>query len=579
MAEATLPAAPASGGISGGSGVPLDLSRTGAGAGFSQRLMDFASQPAVRRALPALAAFGAIVIAGLAYLAIASGPSRVLYSDLTDSERAQVAQALDAAGIAYDIDVATGRVSVSEDDLYRARMQVASTTGMATPQSATDMLDSIPMGASRTMEGERLRLARERELMMTIQEIDGINSVRVHLATPERSVFVRDNSPASASVMLRLVRGRSLGSDQVDAIVNLVAGSVPGLSPQAVRVVDQNGRLLSNVSDDAHDGLVLQREFEAKLREQVSQLLVPMLGEGNFSSEVQVALEQSETTSARESYEPEGVIRSESEMNSTRRADNNAAGGVPGVLANTPPPPADLVEEAPNPDGEAAAEAANPPTDTENSAQRQYELGREVAVTTAPSGRLTRISVAVAVDAAALEAIAPATEEQLQELISAAVGADADRGDVVTVMGSAFDEVVAEEVPFYESWWFDLALRYGGAFVALLLLIFLGVRPLLKRLKQPEAASEGDEESEDDDEDEEVSDDEADGDANSEGLDAAGQPKAIANDGVAVDSSAQIELARQLAVSQPDRAVAALQRMLAAPLPAPEPNEETEPAS
>jgi len=136
---------------------------------------------------------------------------------------------------------------------------------MATPQSATDMLDSIPMGASRTMEGERLRLARERELMMTIQEIDGINSVRVHLATPERSVFVRDNSPASASVMVRLARGRSLGSDQVDAIVNLVAGSVPGLSPQAVRVVDQNGRLLSNVSDDAHDGLVLQREFEAKL--------------------------------------------------------------------------------------------------------------------------------------------------------------------------------------------------------------------------------------------------------------------------------------------------------------------------
>jgi len=558
MAEATLPAAPVGGGIGGGgSGVPLDLSRSD--ASFTQRVMDFASQPAVRRALPALAAFGAIVIAGLAYLALASSPSRVLYSDLTDSERAQVAQALDAAGITYEIDVATGRVSVSEDDLYRARMQVASTTGMATPQSATDMLDSIPMGASRTMEGERLRLARERELMMTIQEIDGINSVRVHLATPERSVFVRDNSPASASVMVRLARGRSLGSDQVDAIVNLVAGSVPGLSPQAVRVVDQNG--------------------------------VPMLGDGNFSSEVQVALEQSETTSARESYEPEGVIRSESEMNSTRRAGNNAAGGVPGVLANTPPPPADLVEEAPNPDGEAAAEAANPPTDTENSARRQYELDREVAVTTSPSGRLTRISVAVAVDAAAMEAIAPATEEQLQALISAAVGADENRGDVVTVMASAFDEVVAEEVPFYESWWFDLALRYGGAFIALLLLIFLGVRPLLKRLKQPEAAAkdaeedeDSDEDSDDDDDDEQNSEDSEAGSGdyeNSDGPDASGQPKAIADNGVVVDSSAQIELARQLAVSQPDRAVAALQRMLAAPPPTPEPDpsEEEEAAS
>ncbi len=563
MAEATLPSAPAT----GGPGIPLDLGEPS----WSQRFSAFISQPAVRRALPALGAFGAIVIAGLAYLAIASGPSRVLYSDLTDSERAQVAQALDSAGIAYEIDAATGRVSVAEDDVYRARMQVASTTGMATPQSATDMLDSIPMGASRTMEGERLRLARERELTMTIQEIDGIKSVRVHLATPERSVFVRDNSPASASVMVRLARGGSLGSDQVNAIVNLVAGSVPGLSPQSVRVVDQNGRLLSTESDSVHDGLMLQREFEAKLREQVSQLLVPMLGEGNFSTEVQVALEQSETTSARETYEPEGVVRSESEMSATRRTGNDAAGGVPGVLANTPPPPADLVEEAPDPEGEGAGADPNPPTDSETSARRQYELGREVAVTTAPSGRLTRLSVAVAVDAEALAALAPADEEKLQELISAAVGADEARGDVVTVMASAFDEVTAEDPAFYEAWWFDLAVRYGGAFLALILLLFFGVRPLLKRLKQPDAAKDDDEE----EDDENVDDDEdADGEDDASSDAAAGDAPIMLS---SADSAAQVDLARQLAASQPDRAVAALQRMLAAPPPQAE--EEADPAT
>ncbi len=528
----------------------------------------FAQQPAVRRALPALGTLVAIMIAGTAYFALAEGPSRVLYSDLSDGERAQVAEALDSAGIAYTIEASTGRVSVAEDDVYRARMQVASNTGLAAPQSATDMLDSIPMGASRTMEGERLRLARERELMMTIQEIDGINSVRVHLATPERSVFVRNKSPATASVMVRLARGGSLGKDQVDAIVNLVAGSVPGLTSDAVRVVDQNGRLLSSTSESPLDGLVLQSEFEAKLRDQVAKLLTPMLGEGKFSTEVQVALEQSETTSARESYEPEGVVRSETESSATRMAgDGNAAGGVPGVLANTPPPPAELVEEAPNPEGEAAGDAAAPqPTDTETSARRNFELGREVAVTTAPSGRLTRISVAVAVDAEAMKAIAPADEAKLQELISAAVGADEERGDVVNVMASAFDPVVIEEPAFYEAWWFDPALRYGGGFLALILLLFFGVRPMLKRLKQAGAKDEDDAEGSEEDED-------ADEDEDSLASSTAGALMApgMGAGQTAPDVAAQVELARQLAISQPDRAVAALQRMLAAP---PQPSEE-----
>lgn len=523
----------------------------------------------MRRALPALGALGAILLAGMAYLAISAPPSRTLYSDLNDSERAQVADALEGAGIDYTIDAGTGRVSVAEDDIYRARMQVASNTGLSTPQSATDMLDSIPMGASRTMEGERLRLARERELTMTIQEIDGIQSVRVHLATPERSVFVRDNSPASASVMVRLARGGSLSQEQVDAIVNLVAGSVPGLSSQDVRVADQNGRLLSSQSDNAMDGLVLQREFEAKLRDQISQLLTPMLGDGNFSSEVQVALEKSETTSARESYEPEGVVRSESEMSATRSNPANGAGGVPGVTANTPPPPAELVEEAPNPggDGQAGGGDAAPPTENETSAQRQYELGREVSVTTAPSGQLTRISVAIAVDAEALKAIAPATEEKLQELVSAAVGADAKRGDVVTVVSSAFEVATLEEPAFHEAWWFDLAVQYGGGFLALVLLLVLGVRPLLKGLKNAAAAAAEKDVNSDDAFDDAGTDE--DGVAINLSADAADRSLTpmIETGEPAPDVATQVKLARQLASAQPDRAVAALQRMLAAPEP------------
>ena len=208
--------------------------------------------------------------------------------------------ALEAGGIGYAIDNATGALSVAENDVYRARMLVASDAGIAAPEDASAMLDAMPLGTSRTLEGERLRLARERELMLTIREIDGIESVRVHLATPERSVFVRENNPPSASVMVRLVSGRSLSQSQVEAIVNLVAASVPGMSADAVRVVDQNGRLLSDPREQVTEGLTLQREHEAKLREQVDALLLPLLGDGNFSAQVQVELDQTEVTSARE---------------------------------------------------------------------------------------------------------------------------------------------------------------------------------------------------------------------------------------------------------------------------------------
>lgn len=500
------------------------------------------AQPAVRKSLPALAGLAALGGVGALYLMLASEPQRMLYSSLTDEERAQVVATLDSGAIDYTIDNATGAINVAEDDLYRARMLVAGNGALAAPETSEDMLNGIPLGASRTLEGERLKLARERELVRTISEIDGIESVRVHLATPERSVFVREKTAPSASVMVRLARGRSLDPAQVDAIVNLVAGSVPGMASKDVRVVDQNGALLSDPADGSGEALERQRAFEAKLREQVAQLLTPLLGEGNFSTEVQVELVQEESTKARESYDKEGIVQAESESQSVRSAPG-AAGGVPGVLANTPPPPAVLEEAAPQ--GGALGQPGSP-SDSQSSASRNYALGREVQVTSSAPGGLARLSVAVAVSADALKKIAPADEAKLQGLISAAVGAQAQRGDTVTVMTGKFDPVVTEELPFYQSDWFAMALRYGGALVALLLVLLLGVRPLLAILRGDKAVAEEAEEIEQDDE------------LPAPEVHPAGQLAPPAN------LTEQVALARRLAVEQPDRAVNALQRMLIA---------------
>ncbi|MXO71159.1 flagellar basal-body MS-ring/collar protein FliF [Alteraurantiacibacter buctensis] len=526
------------------------------GGAIPARLNGLMANPAVRRSLPALAGLGMLGVAGALYLSLSNGPERVLYASLTDEERAGVTAALDTGGIAYDIDPASGTLTVAEDDLYRARMLVASDGALASPDSTSEMLDAIPLGSSRTLEGERLKNVRERELMLTIQEIDGVESVRVHLASPERSVFVRENVAPSASVMVRLARGRSLSEDQVRAIVNLVAGSVPGLAPEAVRVVDQSGRLLSASGSSAGDGLELQRQFEDKLRLQVAQLLTPLIGEGNFSTEVQVELNRSEVTSATESYDNEGAIRAESETSSSQGGEQ-LAGGVPGATTNTPPPPATLEEGAPQGN---AANAATTPANGARSTTRTYELGREVAVSSTGPGGVRRLSVAVALSKEALDKIRPATAAQVQQLVSAAVGANTQRGDQVTVVAGAFEAVEDVEVPFYETGWFAMALRYGGGLLALVLALVLGVRPIVNAIrgKQTDAAAE---------------------DAGGEGADAAegedafqvpGRPQAtVAN--LTVDNGndvlrEQVDLARRLAAEQPDRAVAALRRMLAAPV-------------
>lgn len=439
------------------------------------RLRVFAGQPPVRRMLPWFAGVSTLGVAALTWAMLSPAPQRVLYSTLSDAERASVTDALAKASIAYRIDNATGTLTVNEDDLYRARMLVAQDGALAAPESGAQMLDNLPMGASRTLEGERLRAARERELVLTIQQIDGVEAVRVHLAEGEKSVFVRENAPPSASVMVRLARGRQLSDGQVAAIINLVAGSVPGMAVDAVRVADQHGRLLSQPGSADSDRLELQARMEDKLRRQVSALLTPMLGEGNFTSEIQVDLDMDEVTSARESYDRQGAVRSETQQQSSTAALAPAI-GVPGVLSNTPPPAATARPGPP----EGTPPPSQAPVNGEASSSRTYELGREVAVANSTPGRLKRLSVAVAISAGGKAG----DVEQVRQLISAAVGADPQRGDQVTVVARSFRPSAEESLPFWEAPWFSAVLRHGAALVAVLLVLLLGVRPLVKALRR-----------------------------------------------------------------------------------------------
>ena len=512
------------------------------------RIGTFAAQEPVKKVLPWFAGMAGIGLLALTWAAMSPAPQRVLYSSLDDADRAAVVTALDAASIAYTIDNQTGALSVAEDDVYKARMLVASDGALAAPETGTQMLDSLPMGASRTLEGDRLRAAQERELTLTIQEIDGVESVRVHLAKPERSVFVRDDMPPSASVMLRMARGRQLSQEQVTAVANLVAASVPGLSVDAVRIVDQNGRLLSQANSAEGDRIEQQARMEDKLRTQIEQLLGPMIGAANFTSEIQVELDMNEVTSARESYDKDGVIRREATQASQSTGPGQAA-GVPGVLSNTPPPPATAVPGAPQ---GTPAPAAGAQGNGESSTSRTYELGREVAVSNQGPGGLKRLSVAVALNQDALKGAKPADLQKIQDLVSAAVGADPQRGDKVTLIVRPFTPTEVEPAPFWEMPWFAMAVRNGVALLSVLLVLLLAVRPALKALT---GRKKGEEQA--DEEDADGSEDE-DGETPRLASATSAAPAAPDRDQL----NAQIELAQRIVREQPEDALQALRRMI-----------------
>jgi len=464
-------------------------------------------QPAVKRSLPFVFLVGLVLAGFIAWSMVASSPQRILFANVSDADKAAITSALETANIANSID-GSGSITVAEDDYHKARMLLASQDLPKAAPGGYAILDNLPMGVSRAVEGERLRQARETELARSIQEIDAVAEARVHLATPEASAFVRDRAAPSASVIVKLQPGRALAEAQIRAIVNLVASSVPGMQPDSVTIVDQMGALLSKSGgkDGASAGdtrIDFQRRVEDKYREQLAQLLTPLVGAGNFTAEVQADVDLDESQATRESYDKAGqVMRAEQGAWTGTSKDGVTPGGIPGTLSNTPPPVSTLV--APNAGGASApapvaaaaggsGAAPQPQTKQSDSFTRTYETGKEISVTRAMPGNVRRLSVAVVLREENGKPRGIAEINQLNELVRAAVGYNATRQDQVTVISRKFSAAAdaGKAGPaWYEAEWVPMAARNATALVIALLVLFLGVRPLTKALlKKREDAS------------------------------------------------------------------------------------------
>ena len=445
-------------------------------------LTGFLRQPAVQRALPAIATTAAIGIAALAYFTMQAAPQAQLFAGLDDTDKAAVADALQTQGIGHSIDPATGALTVDADKLHQARIALA---GQGLPKAAPSgdsLIAALPMGSSRAIEGEALRSAREADLSRTIETIDAVKSARVHVAAAEPSLFVREDKPATASVMLTLQNGRSLSDGQVQAIRFLVASSIPGMNADQVSVIDQRGALLSDTTSGSDmKAFQLQLQVEDRFRRALDTLLGPMLGAGNYTVEVHADVDMSESQATRESFpENDRALTSEQITRSTSWSSTPPAVGIPGALSNQPPQATTVTANAPTPTPTAAP---TPGTESNENAARAYEVGREISVTHQPQGRVRRVSVAVALNQGK-KALTQADLTKIDNLVKGAIGYDATRGDLVAINQRPFIKIEDSSPAFYDQGWFmPLIQQVGAILAALLAFLFIG-RPMIRAAKE-----------------------------------------------------------------------------------------------
>jgi flagellar M-ring protein FliF len=451
-------------------------------------LRDMMSQPTVQRILPAFGGLFALLLAGAAWYSFQAPAQRAVFEGLADADKAAVADALQSAGISHAVDRSTGAVTVGEDDFHKARMLLAAQGLPKAAPSGDAMLGALPLGASRAVEGETLRGAREADLARTIEAIDTVKTARIHLAVPEPSPFLRDEVAPAASVMLTLQTGRTLSEAQVRAIGHLVASSVPGLAADQVSIVDQSGALLSGREGADDRQLAAQAQIEDRARRAVAALLAPLVGAGNYTAEIHADLDPSESQSTRESYpKDDRALRREEGNRSSGSSAPPPAIGIPGALSNQPPP-ASQVSAAPGATLTVAGQPAATSTggSTDETYARTFDVGREISVTRQPTGRLRRLTVAVAVrDIKGAKARTAQDVAAIEALVKGAVGFDGTRGDIVAIASRPFADMPPEDaVAFYDKPWFTTLARQVGGLFAAFLAFLLVARPLIRTLRE-----------------------------------------------------------------------------------------------
>jgi len=466
-------------------------------------------QPGFRRAFPTLLASLTAVAAVILYISMQKPEMTTLYSSVSETEKSKIIDSLQNMGIEIQLDPATGELMVPTNVYHQARISLAAQGLPEYSGGSFGSLENMPLGISRSVEGLKLRQAQEAELGKSITEISSIQSARVHLALPEKSVFVRDQTPPTASVFVNLKNGRKIDQTQVLAITNLVSSSVPAMSPSNVSIIDQFGNLLSNSPDDPDQALAdSQLEYRMRLeniyRNRIKSLVTPIVGSGNINAQVNIEIDFTRKEISQEIVDPD-TTATLSEQNSLNVTAKKDAVGIPGAIANEPPQEATVNQEQ-NQAGLAAQvgtgnQVEEEKFETKSSTNlKNYEISKTYETVKNSSNLITRIDAALLIRDRTV--ISPDTGEEISEPVSAevitqvenlvksALGIKPERGDSLTVTSQPFvEEFQGFVTKWYEGVWFRSIVE-KTLLVLLIGVVALGVvRPMLNKILVPTAST------------------------------------------------------------------------------------------
>ncbi len=410
-------------------------------------------------------------------------PYKVLYSDMGKEEASSVVQWLKDQGVPYKLRDQGKTIAVPENKVYSTRLKLAG-AGLPKGQGVGfEVFDKQDFGVTEFTQQVNYQRALQGELSRTISSMGPVENSRIHLVMPEESLLQQQQKETKASVMVQTKRNQSLSQDQINGIVHLVSGSIEGLEKGNVTVVDHRGRRLSENKEGLDSPMSPKKlEYKQKLQSQLEKkaqsLLNRVFGPGQALVRVTADLDFSKQQTTRESFDTSNVVpRSEKEIEQESRG--REVGGVPGARSNL--------------EQNGTVLRSTPSSRSEE--VTNYEIGKEINEIQEPMGEVENISVAVLVGQSAeggqQAQAASVGQEQLdsvETMVSSALGLRRDRGDRIEVVSMPLSQGMLEggAAEGAGSTWverYSPFIKYGMVFIALILLYFFLLRPLIKTLR------------------------------------------------------------------------------------------------
>lgn len=414
---------------------------------------------------------------------------QLLYANLSEADAGSVVNWLKTQNIPYQLKNGGKNIWVGSDKIYDTRLDLAANGLPSGGDVGFEIFDKQSFALTDYVQKVNHTRALQGELSRTITSLDPVESTRVHLAIPEKRLFKNQQKNPTASVIVSLAHGRQLEPDQVQGILHLVAGSITGLTPENVKIIDSNGVVLDagNKPNDEKllsvDMLSFQQDVEHRLQMRAQELLDTIMGKNKAMVRVTATLDFAKVEKTQELYDAdEPVVRSE-QLNEESNGIQTT-GGIPGVQSNL--------------QGSSGGLVNSEPPSNKSSRTTNYEISKTISKIVNPVGTIKSLSVSILVadrivseENSETTTSVPLSAEELksiEKMVASALGIIPERGDKINVVSMPFsdspeEEMVAQQLPENLVYQYLPAIKILLIALGALLFYLLLIRPIIKTMK------------------------------------------------------------------------------------------------